>query len=31
MLVRFLLACALAAVPMAAQQEQEKPKPVPKD
>jgi hypothetical protein len=31
MLVRFLLACALAAVPIAAQQEQEKPKPVPKD
>jgi len=31
MLVRFLLACALAAVPIAVQQEQEKPKPVPKD
>jgi len=31
MLVRFVLACALAAVPVLAQQEQEKPKPVPKD
>jgi hypothetical protein len=31
MLVRFVLACALAAVPIVAQQEQEKPKPVPKD
>lgn len=31
MLVRFVLACALAAVPLVAQQEQEKPKPVPKD
>jgi hypothetical protein len=31
MLVRFVVACALAAVPIVAQQEQEKPKPVPKD
>ena len=31
MLVRFVLACALAIVPIAAQQDQEKPKPVPKD
>jgi hypothetical protein len=31
MLVRLVLACVLAAVPLVAQQEQEKPKPVPKD
>ncbi len=31
MLVRFMVACALAAVPLVSQQEQEKPKPVPKD
>ena len=31
MLVRVVLACVLAAVPLVAQQEQEKPKPVPKD
>lgn len=31
MLVRIVLAALLAAVPVAAQQEQEKPKPVPKD
>ena len=31
MFVRVVLACALAAVPLIAQQEQEKPKPVPKD
>lgn len=31
MFVRFVVACALAAAPLVAQQEQEKPKPVPKD
>lgn len=31
MFVRFVLACALAGVPLLAAQEQEKPKPVPKD
>src|SRR5215471_11369634 len=31
MLARFVLACVLAAVPLVSGQEQEKPKPVPKD